>query len=128
VLLLGSVAGLKARAQSTKLGAPASDPTQATISDSLLLVQGVVRNWLGMHQAGAWVKVGGVGDSTDANGHFQFLLPKRALSQAHYLSATYWQESYGRNRLSARVPFDAARTTPYHIRLRKVINRNPGFF
>lgn len=128
VLLLGSAAGLKARAQGVKPGTPATDPTRAAIPDSLFLVRGVVRNWLGIHQAGAWVRIRDLEDSTDAKGHFQLLLPKREIGRARYLSATYWKESYGRKRLSARVPFDSARTKPYHIRLKKVIIRNPGFF
>ncbi|GAA4503018.1 hypothetical protein GCM10023172_27190 [Hymenobacter ginsengisoli] len=128
VLLLGSVSGMKARAQHAKPRTPAPDLMQAVIPDSLFLVQGVVHNWLGIHQAGAWVRMRGAEDSTDAKGHFQFLLPKREFGRARYLSATYWKESYGRNRLGARVPFDSTRTKPYHIRLRKAINRNPGFF
>jgi hypothetical protein len=126
VLLVGSVSGMKARAQGT--GATATKPAPATVPDSLLLVRGVVTNWLGIPKAGAWVRTKGMGDSTDAKGHFRLLLPKREFGRTHHLTATYWQESYGRNRLSARVPFDSTRTKPYHIRLKKVINRNPGFF
>lgn len=124
VLLLGSMSGLKARAQGTKPRATLG----TAIPDSLFLVQGVVHNWLGIHQAGAWVRIRDTRDSTDAKGHFRLLLPKREVSRAHHISATYWQERYGRSRLSARVPFDSTRTKPYRIKLRKVIDRNPGFF
>jgi hypothetical protein len=128
VLLLGSVSGMKARAQGAKPRGTATNPTQAIIPDSLFLVRGVVSNWLGIHKAGAWVRIRDIRDSTDARGHFQFLVPKRELGLAHHLTATYWKESYGRNHLGARVLFDSTRTKPYHIKLRKVINRNPGFF
>lgn len=128
VLLLGSVFGMKARAQSAKPRATATKPTHVTIPDSLFLVQGVVSNWLGIHKAGAWVRIRDFRDSTDARGHFRFLVPKREVGLAHHLTVRYWKESYGRNHLGARVPFDSTRTKPYHIKLRKVINRNPGFF
>ena len=128
VLLLWSVVGLKARAQGVKPGATAPKPTQATIPDSLFLVQGVARNWLGIPKAGASVRMRGLRDSTDARGHFRFLLPKREFGLANYITVRYWKERYGRSHLGARVRFDATRTKLYHIKLRKVINRNPGFF
>lgn len=128
VLLLWSVLGPKARAQGAKPGATAAKPTHATIPDSLFLVQGVVSNWLGIPKAGAWVEMRGIGDSTDARGHFRLLLPKREFGVARHITVRYWKESYGRNHLGARVRFDSTRTKLYHIRLRKVINRNPGFF
>jgi hypothetical protein len=128
MLLLGSVFGMKARAQGVKPRATATKPTHVTIPDSLFLVQGVVSNWLGIHKAGAWVSIRDSRDSTDARGHFRFLVPKREVGLAHHLTVTYWKESYGRTHLGARVPFDATRTKPYHIKLRKVIHRNPGFF
>ena len=99
VLLLWSVFGLKARAQGAKSGATATKPTHATIPDSLFLIQGVVSNWLGIHKAGAWVKMRGIRDSTDAGGHFRFLLPKREFGLAHHITVTYWKKSYGRNHL-----------------------------
>jgi hypothetical protein len=128
VLLLWSGYGMKARAQGAKPRGAATKPTHATIPDSLLLVQGVARNWLGIPKAGAQVKMRGFRDSTDATGHFRFLLPKRALGVAPHITVRYWKERYGRNHLGARVPFDSTRTTFYRITLRKVINRNPGFF
>ncbi|MBJ6108857.1 hypothetical protein JAO73_07550 [Hymenobacter sp. BT523] len=128
VLLLWSVWGLKARAQGAKPRASATKPTHATVPDSLFLVQGVVRNWLGIPKAGALVNLRGLRDSTDAMGHFRLLLPKRAFGVAHHITVRYWKERYGRNHLGARVRFDSTRTQPYHITLRKVINRNPGFF
>lgn len=128
VLLLGSVAGMKSRAQGTKQGNTAANHTQATIPDSLFLVQGVVSNWLGIHKAGAWVRMGYAEDSTDSRGHFQLLLPRRKFSLSHYIIATYWKESYGRNHIGARILFDSTRIKPYHIKMRKIINRNPGFF
>ena len=128
VLLLWSVFGLKARAQGAKPGATATKPTHATVPDSLFLVQGVVSNWLGIPKAGAQVKLRGLRDSTDARGHFQLLLPKREFGLAHHITVRYWKERYGRNHLGARVRFDSTRTKFYHIKLRKAINRNPGFF
>lgn len=130
VLLLGSVSGVKVRAQGTKpkAMAMATNPTHATIPDSLFLVQGVVSNWLGIHKAGAWVRIRDIRDSTDARGHFRLLLPKRELGLAHHITVIYRKESYGRSYLGARVPFDATRTKPYHIKVQKVVNRNPGFF
>lgn len=125
-LLLWSVVGMKARAQGVK--PKATKPTHATIPDSLFLIQGLVTNWLGVPKAGAWVKMRGIGDSTDARGHFRLLLPKQELGLAHHITVRYWKESYGRNHLGARVRFDSTRTKLYHIKLRKVINRNPGFF
>lgn len=128
VLLLWSVFGLKARAQGAKPGATATRPPHTTIPDSLFLVRGVVRNWLGIPKAGALVRVRGIRDTTNAWGHFQFLLPKREFGRAHYIAVRYWKESYGRDYLAARVRFDSTRTKFYHIKLKKVINRNPGFF
>jgi len=129
VLLLGSVSGMKVQAQGAKPSARAINPAQATIPDSLFLVQGVVRNWLGIHQAGAWVRIRNTRDSTDAKGRFRLLLPKREAGQAHYITATYWKASYGRfYHLGARLPFNSARTEPYHIRLKKTVDRSPDFF
>lgn len=128
VVLLGSLFGTKARAQGAKPRTTPTIPTQATTPDSLFLVRGVVTNWLGIHKAGAWVRMKSVQDSTDAKGHFQFLLPKREVGREHRIFATYWKKSYGRNYLGGKVAFDSTRTKPYRIKLNKVINRNPGFF
>ena len=140
VLLLGSAFGMRARAQGTKPGlneramAPAAtNPTHAAIPDSMFLVRGVVRNWWGVRQQGAQARVvkiagGLLTDSTDARGWFSIVIPKRKFKVLRYVTATYRKPSYGRNYLSGREVFDSTRTKPYHIRMHKVINHNPGFF
>ena len=135
VLLLGSVMGLKARAQGERLGynaramAPAATtPTAAAIPDSMFLVQGVVRNRWGVRKQGALVIVKGVQDTTNTKGYFQLLLPKSRLENSNYIVVRYWRSHLGRNYLAARILFDSTRTKPFHITLKKVINRNPGFF
>lgn len=135
LLLLGSVVGLKARAQGTKPGPnaramrpAATSTTYASTPDSLFLVRGVVRNRWGFRQAGVRVTMRGCIDSTDVRGRFQVLVPKQRLGTIRYINIRYYKPRYGRNYVGGRVRFDSARTEPYHIRMHKVINRNPGFF
>lgn len=102
LLLLGSVFGLKARAQGTKPGSSAwtmlpaaTRTTYAGISDSLFPVYGVVHNRWGFRQAGAWVSVKGFADSTDARGRFRILVPKRKLGTVRYITITYHRARSG---------------------------------
>lgn len=135
VLLLGSVVGMKARAQGAKPGTNAramqpiaTSTTYSGVPDSLFLVQGVVRDRWGFRQQGARVSIGKFADSTDARGRFTVTIPRREIDVAHHIRVIYWKPRYGRNHLGNRLVFDPARTRPYHIRMRKIINRNPGFF
>ena len=89
------------------------------IADSLFLVQGVVRNWWGVRKVGARVSVGGIRDTTNAQGGFRILVPKRKLPNTHRLRVFYYNPHNDDRRLTAIVPFDPAHTSPYHIRLHK---------
>jgi hypothetical protein len=137
VLLLGSVVGLKARAQGLgqnpvpdagKVKPVAGKP--AAIPDSLFLVQGVVRNRLGIHKAGVTVWVTGlkyVRTTSNGRGYFRLLVPQSGFGSARYV-VLYYDNSRG-IRFWARVPFDSTRTRPYHIRLKKQPPlRAPGFY
>lgn len=131
VLLLGSVFGLKARAQEPGPNARAMAPagTSPTDADSLFLVHGVVRNRWGVRKAGVRLRMGSVRDTTDAQGHFRLLLPKRSLGTIRTIVLTYRNPHNDERRLMAKVPFDPARTTPYHITLKKApVMRLPGFY
>lgn len=136
VLLLGSVAGMKARAQGAKPGrneramAPAATtPTCSTIPDSMLLVQGVVRNRWGFRKKGVRVVADGIRDTTNAQGYFRLLLPKTKLATTDYIRAVYRHSPAYKHLLAARVLFDSTRTKPYHLTLKKPrVIRNPGFF
>ena len=129
VLLLGSVFGLKARAQepgpNTRAMAPAA--TRPTDSDSLFLVQGVVRNrWGGRKEE---VRMGSIRDTTNAKGYFRLWLPKSRLGTIRSIVLDYRNPHNEERHLTAREPFDPTRTKPYHITLKKApVIRNPGFY
>ncbi|RTQ53259.1 hypothetical protein EJV47_00520 [Hymenobacter gummosus] len=134
VLLLGSVFGLKARAQSATpetneqgMLPAALQPTPFTISDSLFLVQGVVRNWWGVRQAGAQVKVGWIRKTTDAKGYFSAHIPYTSRGNIQYITA-WGKPPRIHMTLRAKVPFDSARTKPYRIKLRRVADYSVGFY
>ncbi|WP_426058547.1 hypothetical protein [Hymenobacter sp. B1770] len=127
VLLLGPVFGLKARAQGQESNTQALAP--AMDADSLLLVEGVVRNRWGARTEGVWVRMGSLRDTTDARGYFRLLLPKCRLGTVHTIVLNYHNPRHDERRLAARVPFDPARIKPYHITLKKApVIRNPGFY
>ena len=134
VLLLGSVLGMKARAQGSKPGVnagamlpAATRTTYSGVADSLLLVRGEVRNRWGLRQPGAWATAGGIRDSTDAKGYFQLLVPKRKLGHISYVRVFY-RNSEGEVLGTAKVAFDSARTEPYRIKLEKPpVVHNIGF-
>jgi len=129
LLLLGSVVGLKARAQQPGPNARATAATLPTDSDSLFLVQGVVRNQWRVRQEGVWVRVGSIRDTTNADGYFQLLLPKSRLATSRYIVLNYRNPHNEERHLTAKVPFNPTRTTPYHITLKKApVIRNPGFY
>ncbi|MGI4870003.1 MAG: hypothetical protein ACRYFX_02360 [Janthinobacterium lividum] len=132
VLLAGSVFGLKAWAQGVKPGhnaramsPAATSTTHSGIPDSMFLVRGVVRNRWGVRKAGVKVRItgtGGVRDTTDAKGYFHLLVPRQKLRNVGLIWVRYhylW---------GAGVTFDSTRTKPYHIKLKKIVFRNPGFF
>lgn len=132
-VILGSIVGLKARAQGQQPGpnkrAMATATTHPTDADSSFLVQGVVRNRWGIRKEGVWVRMGSIRDTTDANGYFRLLLPKNSLGIRHYIVLNYQNPHNEKRRLTARVPFDSTRTRPYHITLKKApVIRNPGFY
>ena len=108
VLLLGSVFGLKARAQEPGPNARAMAPagTRPVDSDSLLLVYGVVRNRWGVRKEGVRVRMGSVWETTDAHGRFRLLLPKRSLVTSGFLIAIYRNPRNDARRLTAEAPFD----------------------
>lgn len=135
IMLLGSVYGIKARAQEGKPGTnpkpmePAAGKTTAVRPDSLFLVQGVVRNRLGIRQVGVRVRLRSFEDTTNARGYFGILIPKTKRGTIRYIVVNYRKPPNYTIHLTARVPFDSVRTKPYHIRLRKApVNRSPGFY
>jgi hypothetical protein len=135
VLLLGSVFGMKARAQGAKPGAneramkPAAvSTTLPAVPDSLFLVQGVVRNRWRVRQEGVRVRIGNYRDTTNAQGYFRILIPQSRRGAIWYIVLLYWNPRTEK-KLVAKVPFDSARTKPYHIRLKKPpVIRAPGFY
>ncbi|MGI4870005.1 MAG: hypothetical protein ACRYFX_02370 [Janthinobacterium lividum] len=135
VLLAGSVFGLKARAQGVKPGhndrvmsPAATSTTHSGIPDSMFLVQGVVRNRWGIRKAGVQVRIRNIRDSTNAKGYFHILLPKSKLETTRFIQVSYWHPPKYERHSVAYVAFDPTRTTPYHIKLKKYVNHNPGFF
>jgi hypothetical protein len=122
------VSGWRRRAQGPEPG-PITRPLAVTDADSLLLVEGVVRNRWGARTEGVWVRMGSLRDTTDARGHFRLWLPKSRLGTVHTIVLNYRNPRHDERRLAARVPFDPARTKPYHITLKKApVIRNPGFY
>ena len=131
VLLLGSVFGLKARAQGQQPGSNTrtTAATRPMDSDSLFLVQGVVRNRWGVRKEGVSVRMGSIRDTTNAHGYFRLLLPKSSLGTFRYIVLNYWNPHNEKRHLTAKAPFNATRTKPYHITLKKApAIRNPGFY
>lgn len=132
-VLLGTTFGLKARAQEATLGAnpkpmePAPGKTTAVSSDSSFLVQGIVRNWWGVRKQGAWVKVGDYGAATDAKGYFGIRIPQSSRGYVRYVKVNLNTDDVHIHP-RAKEPFDSARTRLYHIRLKKVVERLPGFY